>query len=157
LIRDILAGLRTDEPQTVIVGPWGDLFLENKIVADGSRPGKLDLFGLGVIAHRVLTGQLPKPDTRYIPGAPPPVASLILRLLSPDSKARPTQRDAEMAVGIMLGLVTQAEEVVEVTRPGDDDPLLTFGDAPADAFDVVDSFDDESETEFGVSVRPAAS
>jgi hypothetical protein len=113
---------------------------------DGSRPGKLDLFGLGVIAHRLLTGQLPRPETRYIPGAPPPLASLILRLLSPDAKLRPTVADLEMAVAIMLGEVAPAEDVIEITC--DDAPLLTL--APA-SFEVVDSFDDED------TVRPAVS
>ncbi len=111
LLREVLAAIRTDVSRAIALGDWGNLLVE-------SRPGSMpvDLHGLGEIAYRMLTGHLPGPGTRFVPGAPPPLATLILHMLA-DAGNRPTVQDAELAIA-----------------------------APAESFDVVDSFDDDEAT-----------
>jgi hypothetical protein len=127
LLREVLAAIKTDAVQTLAAGDWGDLVVE-------CRPGlaPTDLHGLGEVAYRMLTGQLPAPGTRFVPGAPPPLATLILLMLG-DVGSRPTVHDAELAIAVMLG------EAVSL-----DEPVREGGIDPPDQFDVVDSFDDEA-------------
>jgi hypothetical protein len=128
LLREVLAAIRTDVSRAIALGDWGNLLVE-------SRPGSMpvDLHGLGEIAYRMLTGHLPGPGTRFVPGAPPPLATLILHMLA-DAGNRPTVQDAELAIAVMLG------EIVAV-----DEPPIEIA-APAESFDVVDSFDDDEAT-----------
>ena len=123
LIGEVLASLRANERERAIIGAWGDLLLES--TSDGS----IDLFGLGTVAYRLLAGSLPQPNTRYIPGAPPPLAALIVQMLSPDAKARPTLDQAELALAEMLGRKTPPPMDVEV-------PL-----------ELIDDFADDGATE----------
>jgi hypothetical protein len=105
LLSEVLASLRANERERAIIGAWGDMLLES------TSDGVIDLFGLGTVAYRLLAGALPQPNTRYIPGAPPPLAALIVRMLAPDAKARPTLDDADHAVAEMLGRTVEVTEV----------------------------------------------
>ena len=120
LVRDVLAAVRADEPARLVSGEWGDLLLE----PNGATTGTLDLFGLGMMTFRMLTGQMPQPNTQYVPGAPPPLASLIVRLLSPDAKVRPSLQDAEAAVATMLGEVEVVDFDEDEATKSPSEPLL---------------------------------
>jgi len=139
LVSEVLAAIRANEPERAVFGPWGELLLETTSAAT------IDLLGLGVVAYRLLTGQMPQPNTRYVPGAPPPLAALIVRLLSSDPKQRPSVRDADMAVAVMLGKVTPVDEVLEITDVRDAAAPDLKTDIEDQAFDVVDSFDDDED------------
>ena len=128
LLREVLAAIRSNAVQTVAAGDWGDLVVESR---RGFAP--TDLHGLGEIAYRLLTGQLPVPGTRFVPGAPPPLATLILLMLG-DVGSRPTVHDAELAIAVMLG------EAVSLDQPEHEGAI----DPPDEPFDVLDSFDDEA-------------
>nr|HEX4317393.1 hypothetical protein [Kofleriaceae bacterium] len=121
LLRDLLAAIRSDDVETILLAEWGDALVE--ALPSGAV---LDLHGVGVIAFRLLTGHLPTPATRYVPGAPPALATLILHMLVGDPGARPTVRDADLAIAVMLGEVLP--ETFEVV-----DSFDSFDDEIADA------------------------
>ena len=87
-----------------------------------------------------------------MPGAPPILASLVLKCMH----GRGTVRDVEMQISLMLGLpppleledmmppapAAFAEGTSRHIKQPDDDQLLSFDDEPV-RFEVVDSFDDE--------------
>ncbi len=146
VLREVLSAISgSDAAQAVALGEWGDMLIET---APGAA--KPDLQGLGEIAFRLLTGHLPAPGTRYVPGAPPPLATLILHMLG-DAAARPTVRDAEMALAVMLGEVVSIDEPLEGVASPDE-----ASDHEHLPFEVVDSFDDEATSESSPRVSASA-
>ncbi len=97
----------------VCVGEWGDIpAWGERIDRDGASAteptvfeapdraitAKLDVFALGVIAYRAVTGTFPLGATFDVPGASHSLAALIIKMLSLDAAARPTAADvAELA------------------------------------------------------------
>ena len=91
----------------VCVGDWGDVRVERDFerrdepsVFEAPEPeatGKVDVYALGVIAHRALTGIFPLGATLDIPGAPRELAELVIRMLALDPARRPTADEVAVA------------------------------------------------------------
>jgi serine/threonine protein kinase len=65
---------------------------------------KSDVYALGVSAYRALTGQFPRGSlTMHVPGAPPPLAQLIVEMTAPDPANRPSAADVRDAIADLLG------------------------------------------------------
>lgn len=133
LLRDLLSAIRGHDKERVIIGEWGDVLLETHTKQNGA----VDLRGLGHLAFFLLTGRAPAPNTRYVPGAPPALQSLILRLMGED---RPTIRDAQSSIAVMLGGVplTDSQRMARGTNE------LSNGNVARSkgTLDVIDGFDD---------------
>jgi hypothetical protein len=133
LLRDLLSAIRGHDKERVIIGEWGDVLLE----AHTRMTGAIDLRGLGHLAFFLLTGRAPVPNTRYVPGAPPALQSLILRMIGED---RPTIRDAQSSIAVMLGGVplTDSQRMARGTNELSNENVAR---GPA-LLDVIDNFDD---------------
>ncbi len=116
-LRDVLACMNR-ERDPVVIADWGDMFVES------SRPidGNIDVFPLGVMAYRMLTGNEPPPQLLFVPGAPPQLARLIVRMLSANPGQRPNILDVKAVIALMLG--THDEVAPLVLPPDDPDDLL---------------------------------
>ena len=113
--------------QSVSISDWGDIEARPHGVFDppGAQPDEPtnDVFALGVIAYRALTGRFPRPDVVSVPGAPPALAQLILEMMAPNADDRPTAQEARDAVCRMLG---QDMRAVEITvERADDEPTIS--------------------------------
>ena len=80
------------------------MFIESKRRIDVA----LDTYPLGAMAYRMLTGSEPAQPTYFVPGAPPPLAQLILRMLSPDRRQRPNILDVRELVKSMIGATEES-------------------------------------------------
>jgi hypothetical protein len=119
-----------------------------------------DVYGLGLLIHRVLTGRLPwpagspTPATRSAPdplppidGVPPEIGELYLRCVALEPADRPTARDAAVllaaAAGVRQALGDGEDESVPIdaSEPGPNTGTDPFAVLPAGAV-VVDNADD---------------
>jgi len=117
-LRDVLACMNGDR-EPVVVADWGDMFVESSRRIDVA----VDVFPLGEMAYRMLTGSAPPKPTMFVPGAPPPLARLILRMLSADARQRPNILEVKAVIGSLIG--EEQEELLDLGLP-DDDELLTL-------------------------------
>lgn len=126
-LRDVLACMNL-EREPVVIADWGDMFVES------SRPihGNIDVFPLGIMAYRMLTGSEPPAQLLFVPGAPPLLARLIVRMLSANPGQRPNILDVKQVIATMLGT---ENEVAPLVLPMDDpaEELLDLAPPPARA------------------------
>jgi hypothetical protein len=123
-LRDVLACMNC-EREPVVIADWGDMFVES------SRPidGNIDVFPLGVMCYRMLTGSEPPPQLLFVPGAPPQLARLIVRMLSANPGQRPNILDVKAVIASMLG--THDDVAPLVLPPDDVEDLLDLAPPPA--------------------------
>jgi hypothetical protein len=117
-LRDMLACMNGDR-DPIIIADWGDMFVE----ARAKVTGAIDVYPLGVLAYRMLTGAEVPEQVMFVPGAPPDLARLIVRMLSPTPSARPTIHDVK---AVIVSLIGQRDESVlrpMPHAPADDEPL----------------------------------
>lgn len=106
----------TESEHSVSIGDWGDIGEARPLgVFDppGAQPDEPsnDVFALGVIAYRALTGRFPQPHVVAVPGAPPALAQLIVEMMAQNADDRPTAQEARDAVCRMLGQDMRAVEI----------------------------------------------
>jgi len=131
-LRDVIIRMNGDR-EPVCVAPWGDILVETSRRVDVA----LDTYPLGALAYQMLTGNPPQGQVFFVPGAPPQLATLIMRMLSPDRRARPNILEVKETVKVLIG-ATDASVVQELPRAAsvadepldlgidDDDELLTL-------------------------------
>ena len=118
LLRDVVACMSGDRAP-VVVADWGDMFIE----ANARLEGYVDVYPLGWMAYQMLTGSEPPSPTYFVPGAPPLLAKLIVRMLAYAVDERPDIQEVKSVVGIMLGEEPLApppvfqEELLELIAP----------------------------------------
>jgi serine/threonine protein kinase len=87
-------GAGTDSDDAVPLTPYA---------APESHPdGKADIYSIGVLAYRALTGRYPARQVDLVAGVPGPVGSLVVSMLAHDPTARPDAA-AIHAVAVELG------------------------------------------------------
>jgi serine/threonine-protein kinase len=122
-------------PQGVSISGWGIGIDRERSVYDAPEArasARADVYALGVIAYRALTGQFPRGClTTNVPGAPPALAKLIVEMTAPDPARRPSAADVRDAIAELLG-----EQPV---------PVLTLDD--------LDDFGPESELPRDLTIR----
>lgn len=127
-LRDVIIRMNGDR-EPVCVQPWGDMFVETSRRIDVA----LDTYPLGALAYQMLTGNPPQGQVFFVPGAPPLLATLIMRMLSPDRRQRPNILEVKDTVKAMIGATDDSvvQELPRADEPldlgiDDDDELLTL-------------------------------
>jgi hypothetical protein len=137
-LRDVLACMNL-EREPVVIADWGDMFVQS------SRPihGNIDVFPLGTMAYRMLTGGDPPAQLLFVPGAPPLLARLIVRMLSANPGQRPNILEVKAVIASMLGthdevaplvlpLEEPGEQLLDLSPPPAEEELLDLGLPPDD-------------------------
>jgi hypothetical protein len=127
-LRDMLACMNGDR-DPVVIADWGDMFVESHAKVTGA----IDVHPLGVMAYRMLTGAEPAPGVMFVPGAPPDLARLMVRMLSPTPSARPNIHEVKQVIVSLIGARDESVLTPLPAPPAEksDDELLVL-EAPAD-------------------------
>ncbi len=133
-------------PEPYAVSPGARPYAAPELVAGAPIDERTDVFALGVVGYRMLTGALPYEDravpaapdgaTFHVPtalrcpDAPPELAALIDRMLAHAPAGRPRSAEAHEALAWIAEAVARAAQVTPRIRRPRWTPPLSFEDRP---------------------------
>ncbi|MGE0871079.1 MAG: protein kinase [Kofleriaceae bacterium] len=89
------------------------VFTAPEIGYSRSLDGRVDVYALGVIAYRAVTGTMPRGGDDVVEGAPAPIAALILAMLQRDPNRRPTSNMVRERAASLLKLSQASQDATE--------------------------------------------